>query len=192
MEPSQCSRRLRALADRIATQNCPSASRTAASLGRMAEAIEKGEADQVVVLNGPFKPWNEESGSDIFEGEVWAVVQNDELGEMLLKDEDEDVKEEYRENGVLQVGDHTFHVRVDWHWEPPDPSVGWAGGGSIESWELLALDGMELTGKDEIAIHPYIDVAVRKSEDAWATEAARNLAEDNFDPPDPYDDYYDR
>lgn len=192
MRPSQCSRKLRALADGILHSATSSAARTAASLGRIAEAIEKGEADQVVVLRGPFKPSGVEGDPGVYEGQVSGlVIKNDEFNAHVLKEMGVTSPEEMAEYRDDPPDEHTFHVEVDFHWETPDPSVGWAGGGSVDGWELLALDGLELTAEDVQAVRPYIEKAVSGYEEKWVDSEAESKADD-YDPPDPYDDYYDR
>ncbi len=191
VSPSRIAARLRKIADSAATD--ASLSKVLRGLRRILTALDKGALEERVVLKGPFKPFTGENDRDVYEGQLWGlVIENDEFRKHVLAQMGITDPEEVKKYGDELLDEHTFHVEVDFSWSAPEPDVGWGGGAELSNWTFLALDGMDLTAEDEKAVMAHVEKAVEDQESGWAEEAAKNKAEADFDPPDDYDAYHDR
>jgi len=163
--PSRIAVLLRKISDRVVRHY--TAEETIHDLRRVLEAMNEFDT---VTLHGPFVPVDKRKLSDrnVFEGIVSGlIIDNDEFNQMIP---DENKTENY-------VEDHSFHVKVDWYWSPPEPNVGWRGGIELDGWELIDLDGIALTADDAAAVEWYIQEAVDSQWNDWADEAETDRVE---------------
>lgn len=86
---------------------------------------------------------------------------------------------------LLPDGPSVAYVEVNWHYETPDPSVGWTGGWEADGWEVTALDDVLLLDEGDRGLASQaLENEVEKRLPEWAEEHARRAEEDAFDPPD--------
>ena len=117
-------------------------SRAAASLVR---SSEEGQGRHVR-LKGPFK----RVAPYYFQGPEYSEVEVEDLS----VDSSDFAEAAAGTTGQEHVEDyagqyHTVVVEGEFSHTTPEPSVGWAGGTELESWEAIGLDGILLTNPED-------------------------------------------
>lgn len=180
MSPEEVSRRLRRVAARVDRSESPDAGRVSHSLARVADALEgDGAADVAVVLQGPFSRYERSLLGDEFEEEVEEILlQGDDFITAAMEAAGADPSNPDDRADFEGASEHEVVFEVSFDYTSPEPSVGWTGGTEVESWEVVAVDGLALENEaDRKAVGEALGDYVKYFEGDWAEAYERSRSE---------------
>lgn len=149
--------------------------RAAASLLRAAEEAEGRRLE----LKGPFtraKPRALQEHT-VFEVEVEDVpIESVDFAEAAAGPVGQQFVEDY-------LGpQHTFYVEAEFSYTSPEPEVGWTGGTELESWEVIAIDGVLLGGpEDRKAASALVEGDVQSLQGDWIRSYEDYVSDPGYD-----------